>query len=81
MCGYFFALSPISTSRRIASGWLGSLFCGARSVMFVLSAWRARQAREMPGFVNQEEVVRIVEVFSREILSGELQLNFVVADG
>jgi hypothetical protein len=35
----------------------------------------------MPGFVNQEEVARIVEVFSREILSGELELNFIVADG
>jgi hypothetical protein len=35
----------------------------------------------MPGFVNQEEVARIVEVFSCEILSGELELNFIVADG
>ena len=73
-----FAFSPISTIRRMASGRLGS---SSVALARVLSAWRARQSCEMPGFVNQEEVVRIVEVFSREILSGELELNFIVADG
>ena len=42
--------------------------------------WRAHQAGEMSRFVNQEKVSCVVEVFSREILSGELELDSIVAD-
>jgi hypothetical protein len=34
----------------------------------------------MSRFVNQEQVSCVVEVFSREILSGELELDSIVAD-
>ena len=43
-------------------------------------SWRAHQAGEMSRFVNQKKVSRVVEVLSREILGGELELNFIVAD-
>ena len=46
----------------------------------IVSSRRTGHVREMSILVYQEKVMRVVEVFSREIFGGKLELNFVVAD-
>ena len=44
------------------------------------SSRRTGHVCEMSILVYQEKVMRVVEVFSREVVSGKLKLNFVGAN-
>ena len=39
----------------------------------------ARQPHEVAGFVNEEQIARVVKILPLEILGSELELDFIVA--
>jgi hypothetical protein len=39
----------------------------------------ARQPHEVAGFVNEEQIARVVKILTLEILGPELELDFIVA--
>ena len=43
------------------------------------SPFFARQPHEAAGFVNEEQIARVVKILPHEILGSELELDFIVA--